>query len=210
MRSIFVNIKTFLYEHSSKLLLFFILVVQLVFAFPLYLFVTHIKEIQLDLKEWTSVIAACIATAAALITLYTNKRLTELQFDRRALETSLTDILNRFASENPIIRANAAIRLGEIVQKNWPGRPKNKTPDNYPFFQDATAQLAAALQMERNKAVRDEVAKALARTTEFAKQDNQSLLHLLIRELSDANRSAKYAFTEALAEGCCRVEKASS
>lgn len=209
------NIKAFLYEHANKLLVCLVLVIQLAFAFALYLFVTQIKEIVVEkhthwYTPWTSVIAAAIATAGALITLYTNKRLSEIQFDRRALESSFADILNRFASENPIIRANAAIRLGEIAQKQWPGKSERETLDNYPFFPNATAQLAAALQMEHNKAVRDEVEKALARTAIFAEQDNQLLLYLLVRELSDANRNAKYAFREALAEGTSRVENVTS
>jgi hypothetical protein len=188
-----------------------ILAVQVVFAVTLYYFVIHVKEITVKVPTdthwwipWIPVIAAVIVTAGALITLYANKRLSEIQFDRQALESLFTDILNRFASENPIIRANAAIRLAEMVQKKWPGRPNKKTPGNYPFFPDATSQLAAALHMESNQAVRNEVVKALARVTEFAKQDDQALLHLLILELSDANRSAKASFVEAFAEWCSR------
>ncbi len=223
MRSLFAKIKTFPGKHSTKLLIFLVLAVQVVLAVALFRYATYIKEIEVpkDAHWWTPwipAIAAVIATAGALITLYTNKRLSERQFvqrqaveqdrfDRQALESLFTDILNRFASENPIIRANAAIRLAEMARKNWPGRPEEKLPENFPFFPDAASQLAAALYMEEHRAVRDEVVKALGRMTQFAKQDDQALLHLLIRELADANRSAKAAFVEALAEGCSRVEK---
>jgi Pentapeptide repeats (8 copies) len=203
MHSLFAKTKAFLSEHGIRLLGYLILVAQVVFAVAVYYFATHITEVKVKVPEgthwwtpWIPALAALIVTAGALITLYTNKRVSERHFelqaleserhfDRQALESLFTDILNRFAAENPIIRANAAIRLGEIVRKNWPGTPTKKTPDNYPFFPDATSQLAAALHMEDNQAVRNEIVKALARTTDFAKQDDQALLHLLISELSD-------------------------
>src|SRR5271166_2428858 len=173
MRSLFTKIKTFLREHGTKLLVFLVLVVQLIFAVSLYLFATLIKEIEVakDTHWWTPwipAIAAVIITAGALITLYTNKRMSERQFkqreaaeqvrfDRQAFESLFTDILNRFSSESRIIRANAAIRLADMARKKWPERPEEKRPDNYPFFPDATSQLAAALHMEDNQAVCDEV-----------------------------------------------------
>jgi hypothetical protein len=218
MNSVFNKIGNFLREHGRKLVLSVVLLVQTVFAVAVYYFVIHVKEIKVRVPHdthwwvpWIPAVAAVIAAAAALITLYTNRRTTERNFDRQASESLFADILNRFASRNPIIRANAAIRLGDVVEKNWPGRPKKKTKENYPFFPDASSQLAAALHIENNKAVRGEILKALARITNFAKsddgQDDQSLLHLLIRELADANLSAKAAFVEALARGCSRIEE---
>jgi hypothetical protein len=171
MRSPLTNVKAFLSGNATKLLLSVVLIVQVIFAVALYRAATHTKEIEVpkDTHWWTPwipVIAAAIVTAGALITLYTNKRLSELHFDRQGLQSLLTDILNRFASENPIIRANAAIRLGEIARKNWPGRSKKKTRDNYPFFPDASSQLAAALHMEENEAVREEIIKARGRLSQ--------------------------------------------
>jgi uncharacterized protein YjbI with pentapeptide repeats len=219
MTALLANTKTLVGKHWPKLSA---LVVFLILAGIFYRFVTQIKEITVpkDAHWWTPwipVIAALIATAGALITVYTNKRLSEHQFnerqkteqnhfDRQAMEALFTDILNRFASENLIIRANAAIRLGDMSRKNWPGRDAEKTPDNYPFFPDAASQLAAALHMEDNQAVRDEVVKALGRMTEFARDDDQKLLHVLIHELADANRSARTAFVDALAEACSRLQ----
>lgn len=214
MSRLFAEIKKWSGTHGTKALIVLILAVQVVFAIAFFYFGSSIREIEVakDTHWWTPwipVVAALIATAGVLITLYTNKGLSERQFDRRAQESLFTDILNRFAAKNPIIRANAAIRLAEMARKNWPGKPEQKTPDNFPFFPDAASQLAAALYMENNRAVRDEIAKALARMADFAKQDDQLLLHLLIRELADANRSARAAFVDVLAEGCSRVKKVS-
>src|SRR5262249_13363132 len=74
--------------------------------------------------------------------------------------------------------------------------------ENYPFFSRAASQLAAALHLEQEQAVRDEVMKALNRMTDFARGGNQALLEIQITELADANRSATKAFVEALSRYC--------
>ena len=191
MRTFFFKTKTFFFKRATMLLVLFALAVQLVFAAVLYQLATSILEIQVakDTHWWTPwipVVAVCIATIGALITLYTNKRLSERQFaqrqtteqdrfDRQSLGALYTDISNRFAAQDQIVRAGAAIRLAEMARKNWPGASQEKTPNNYPFFLEATSQLAASLHMEENRAVRDEVVKALNRMTAFDRQDGQQL-----------------------------------
>src|SRR5207248_11626473 len=86
-------------------------------------------------------------------------------------------------------------------------KPAVRTPENYPFFPRAVAQLAAALHMETEQTVRDEVMKALLRMTEFSGEGRGALFTLQIAELACANRSARKAFLEALARYCSLFEK---
>jgi hypothetical protein len=129
------------------------------------------------------------------------------RFDRRELDDLFIDIQDRFAAESAIMRANAAIRLGEMAGMGLPGRPAARTPENYPFFSRAASQLAAALHMETEQAVRDEVMKALHRMTLFAAEADPTLFTLQIMEVACANRNAGKAFLEALARYCSLFEK---
>ena len=138
---------------------------------------------------------------------------TRVRFDRQALETLFTDIIDRFSSANPIIRASAAIRLAEMAQKEWPYSDATSRPQTdraaFAFFVDAVSQLTAALHLDSEQPVRDEVLKALARVTDFAESRldaEQELLNLLIAEEADANRSSRKAFVDVLAEYCSVVE----
>jgi hypothetical protein len=157
--------------------------------------------------------AAAFAGAIALVTfLFTraqNQQQFERQqaaeqerFDRQELCALFIDIQNRFASENAMMRANAAIRLAEMAQTLLPGKSAVRARENYPFFSRTASQLAAALHMEQDQAVRDEVMKALNRMKEFARGGDQALLEIQINELADANRSAQKGFVEALARYC--------
>jgi hypothetical protein len=157
--------------------------------------------------------AAAFAGAIALITFLStraqNQQHFERQqaaeqerFDRQELDSLFIDIQNRFASESAMVRANAAIRLAEMAEMRLPGKPAAQARENYPFFSRAASQLSAALHMEREQAVRDEVMKALDRMTGFARRGNQALLSILIAELADANRSAKKSFVDVLAKYC--------
>jgi hypothetical protein len=129
------------------------------------------------------------------------------RFDRQELDELFIDIQNRFAAESAIMRANAAIRLAEMAEMRLPGKPAVRTQENYPFFSRATSQLAAALHMETEQAVRDEVMKALIRMTDFAGEGSPALFTLQIAELACANRSARKTFLEALARYCSLFEK---
>jgi hypothetical protein len=129
------------------------------------------------------------------------------RFDRKQMDELFVDIQDRFASASAIMRANAAIRLGEMAEMRLPGKPAVRTRENYPFFSRAASQLAAALQMETEQAVRDEVMKALVRMTKFASEGSQALLTLQIEELACASRCARKAFVEALARYCSLFEK---
>jgi hypothetical protein len=129
------------------------------------------------------------------------------RFDRQELDDLFIDIQNRFSSGSAIMRANAGIRLAEMAEMHLPGKPAIRTCENYPFFSRAASQLAAALHMETEQAVRDEVMKALLRMTEFASEGNQALFTLQIAELACANRNAGKAFMEALARYCSLFEK---
>ncbi|MBI3912460.1 MAG: pentapeptide repeat-containing protein [Armatimonadetes bacterium] len=155
---------------------------------------------------WQAAVTA-VGGVVALGTFLLNRSQKQEHFERQALDTQFTDILNRFSSDRPIMRANAAIRLAEMAAQRWPGRPADLTRENYPFFPRVASQLAAALHMEEDRAVRDEIGKALGRTAEFAKQGNQALLYVLISELADANRSAKKTFIRLLAHYCSAHEE---
>jgi uncharacterized protein YjbI with pentapeptide repeats len=84
---------------------------------------TYPLQIQLPIHQSTpwwkdfpwAALAAVASFISALIAVIINKQLSERQFERKSLADEFTDILNRFSSENPIIRANAAIRLGEMA-----------------------------------------------------------------------------------------------
>src|SRR5688572_22468981 len=88
MRFLIAKIETVFRKHGTKVLVFLVLAMQLVFAVALFRSATLIKEIEVakDTHWWTPwipIVAAVIVTAGALITLYTNKRLSERQFEKR-------------------------------------------------------------------------------------------------------------------------------
>ena len=134
---------------------------------------------------------------------YEGRQIAEQErFDRQQLANEFTDILNRFATENPLMRASAASRLAEMAIRPLPGNTPEVTASNFFFFPRVSAQLATALHMDGEQAVRDEVIKAIKRMADFSHHGDQVLLLLQIDDLADANRSAKNAFIETLAEYC--------
>jgi hypothetical protein len=125
------------------------------------------------------------------------------RFESQTLDAWFKDAQDRFASGDPIQRAYAAIRLAEMAEQQSPEwSPTSAEPEGkrYPFFPRAASILAAALHMEPKQAVRDEIGKAVRRMAGFAAASPQPDLYLLIRELADANRSAKHAFADVLGE----------
>ena len=131
----------------------------------------------------------------------------KLRFDRKALADEFTDILNRFSSTAPVMRANAAIRLAEMGKTPQLGKPTEFVHKNYPFFERAASHLAAALHMEEEQKVRDEIEKSVVQLMEFAEEaetegSQQVLLEGMIPPLIDANLSAKRTFIHALAAFC--------
>jgi uncharacterized protein YjbI with pentapeptide repeats len=190
---------------------------------------TYPLQIQLPIHQSTpwwkdfpwAALAAVASFVSALIAVLINKRLSERQFERKSLADEFTDILNRFSSENPIIRANAAIRLGEMAGREVPaeyrflpaigltapekprgveGNGQKSNPVVYPFFSRAVAQLAAALHMEEHSAVRAEVGQSLSRLADQTAAQKPSDLMLLIHELARANRRAKTNVCELLSK----------
>jgi pentapeptide repeat protein len=174
-------------------------------------------EVEKGTLWWTQfpwyALAAAFAGAIALVTFLCTRAQNQQQFerqqaaeqerfDRQQLDSLFVDIQNRFASESAMMRANAAIRLAEMAEMRLPGKPVVRVRENYPFFSRAASQLSAALHMEKEQAVRDEVMRALDRMTGFARGGNQALLYCQIAELADANRSAKKDFVDALARYC--------
>ena len=105
------------------------------------------------------------------------------------------------------MRANAALRLAEFgtlfiprtakQEADVPTPPRNAK--NNPYFILAAAQLSTALYLESKTEIREAIKKALNQMTAFAKEEKQQLLCALIKQLVDANRTAKVAFIEALA-----------
>jgi uncharacterized protein YjbI with pentapeptide repeats len=128
------------------------------------------------------------------------QRADEVHFAIQGLESHFVDVQNRFASSDPIQRAYAAVRLSEMAVTQCPSWTEGSTKTKYPFYPRAASLLSAALHMESDQSVRDEVEKAVVRMAEFDKSPPQSLLHGLISEMADANRSAKSVFIELLSE----------
>lgn len=129
-----------------------------------------------------------------------------LHFERRELQEQFVDIENRLASAEPIIRANAALRLAEFAKRPQP-RPTEapveqpRTEEHFPYFVPVASQLATALHLESNAAVRQDILKAFRSLAEWAcNETDQPLLQPLIERMADANRTAKNAFIKAMAE----------
>jgi uncharacterized protein YjbI with pentapeptide repeats len=174
-----------------------------------------------------ALVAAILSVAGVLIGAFISKRLSEQQFERKSLAEEFTDILNRFASENPIIRANAAIRLGEIAYRkvrrtdwlSWmPFDRRVRTPTTVPaavetdeteppFFGRTIAQLAAALHMEEHAAVRAEIGRALERIADKAGDEKSASLTLLIEELAGANKRALGSMCDILGQAIASPAK---
>ena len=151
----------------------------------------------------------------AVIGVYFNKRIADekleldkLNADKKELQDQFVDIQNRFAAKEEIMRANAALRLWEFAIQP---RPRTMTEirdnpnlpvtrDNYPYFLRAASQLATALHMETNDAVRKNIVEALGRMAAWkALPDDNALLTELINKIVAANRIAKDNFIRAFA-----------
>ncbi len=202
-------------EHLRKLFAFYwihgvLLAVEIAFVFWIlrkgFLFRGYVQVEQG--KSWWTLLGPYAAPVAGLfggsVALWTYNRSHKQKqehFDRQSLDAQFTDILNRLSNkDSAAIRANAALRLAEMARQQAPGKNKGITPESYPFFERASSQLATMLHMEDEQVVRDEVIKAIGKMAEFAEKGNQHLLHILIANLADANRSAKKAFIDALAQ----------
>jgi len=168
-------------------------------------------------SPWTQVPWQPIVTAAtavgALITFVFNQAQKQRHFDRQqgaeqsrfelqALDNQFADTLDRLASEQPFMRANAAIRLAEMAAMRQPGRPCVRTAVNYPFFERALWQLVAALRLERDGSVRHEVVRALSRMNGFCRDGGETLREALFREVRAANVRARDDFAVGLGRYC--------
>jgi hypothetical protein len=161
-------------------------------------------------REWLKdipwqAIATFLAAMVALVSILVARRQTQAhfearqnaeqqRFEREALDRQFRDILDRLSAERQFMRANAAIRLAEFAEQTMPGQSSS----DYPFFARATAQLVAALLLEPDDAVQNEVVKAIGRLARFTSA-RQHLLRELLGQLADANRSSALRFMEALA-----------
>lgn len=153
-----------------------------------------------DPYPWQA-IAPFAVGLVALATLYTNKRQQDNHFGLKSINDEFRDVLDRFAdTDNPTMRANAAMRLAELAERCAPGGTRGTTRSSHPFFPRAASQLAAATLLEPDPTVRHEATKALFRMVEFAKRGDQDLLYALFREMADVNRSAKVTLARALAD----------
>lgn len=131
------------------------------------------------------------------------ERVDREHFRSKELQDQFGDIQDRLASTEPIIRANAAIRLAQFGKTLKPGEAKEpKTEENYPYFIDASSQLATALHLESNPAIRKAIREAIKNLVSFASTDgdDQPLIHALIERLADVNRTARDSFIRAFAE----------
>lgn len=130
----------------------------------------------------------------------------QMQFEEKAQEDLFKDTKDRFANPtDPKTRALAAQSLAEMAQLPRPNAKGKPICDaNNPFFLRAAAFLTTALHMEENDSVRAANKKALANMVDFVKgkEENDLLLRALIKDLYEANQTAKRAFIKSLAEFC--------
>ncbi len=125
------------------------------------------------------------------------------QFEEKAQEDRFKDIQDRFASDDPRTRANAALRLAEMARQHKPNaEDESVCEENYPFFLRAAAPLAIALLIEENPSVQSANKDALADIAKWikGKQRNDRLLRTLIAKLYSANLTAKSTFIKSFAE----------
>jgi uncharacterized protein YjbI with pentapeptide repeats len=143
----------------------------------------------------------------------------EARHERRLLEVEFADALNRLADfQNPYMRAGGAARVAALATRRVanPGQERASVLEACPFFVRASAHITAAVHMEDEPAVRDEIRKALDSMVDCAvsfsadiatpfTDDPQLLVYALLDDLADANRSAKRAFQIVLARYLSRV-----
>jgi uncharacterized protein YjbI with pentapeptide repeats len=132
------------------------------------------------------------------------KELTDREhFRSKELQDQFGDIQNRLASPEPIIRANAALRLAQFGETLKPGVEDGepRTKENNPYFLPVASQLATALYLEPSQEIRRAIREAIKNLVAFTPVDgDQPLLHGLIERLADANRTAKENFIRAFAD----------
>ncbi|MBC7807015.1 MAG: pentapeptide repeat-containing protein [Akkermansiaceae bacterium] len=129
------------------------------------------------------------------------------RYERQRLDTEFNDALNRLADiQNPFMRAGGANRVAALARRHMVAT--QDIEDAYPYFVRASGHLAAALHLEDESAVRDEVHKALDMMTDFARFEGdmgQLLIYSLLDDIAAANRSARKAFVAALARHLART-----
>ena len=129
------------------------------------------------------------------------------RYERQRLDTEFNDALNRLADiQNPFMRAGGANRVAALARRHM--ADSQEIEDAYPYFVRASGHLAAALHLEEESAVRDEVHKALDMMTDFARFEGemgQLLIYSLLDDIAAANRSARKAFVGALARHLART-----
>ncbi len=129
------------------------------------------------------------------------------RYERQRLDTEFNDALNRLADiQNPFMRAGGANRVAALARRHM--ADSLDIEDAYPYFVRSSGHLAAALHLEEESAVRDEVQKALDMMTDFAHFEGdmgQLLIYSLLDDIAAANRSARKAFVGALARHLART-----
>ncbi|MBC8136888.1 MAG: pentapeptide repeat-containing protein [Fibrella sp.] len=129
------------------------------------------------------------------------------RYERQRLDTEFNDALNRLADiQNAFMRAGGANRVAALARRHM--AETQDIEDAYPYFVRASGHLAAALHLEEESAVRDEVHKALDMMTDFARFEGdmgQLLIYSLLDDIAAANRSARKAFVGALARHLART-----
>ncbi len=119
--------------------------------------------------------------------------------EKESMQKQFTEILDRLVAPDPVVRANAALRLAEFGKMAAP--VEGSKEQGYSYFAAAAAQLATALHLETNSSIRASVRDALQMLANFAHStQNDSFLGTLIQELADSNRTTRTAFIKALGE----------
>lgn len=131
------------------------------------------------------------------------------QSDYDAIAAEYDALSKDFVAEKELARINAAIGLASIALRPDPKRlfeeslspdAAPKTSTYYPWYERIASQLVAALHIYQEPRARAQVRSAIRRLATIDDSKGQPLLHFLIHQLADANRTAYQTFIETLAD----------
>jgi uncharacterized protein YjbI with pentapeptide repeats len=139
-----------------------------------------------------------VGAAGVLITFLSNKQKKQIQFETTAANNDFADILNDFSNQtSALLRANAAMRLGDITKMVDPKIANPRKMEDYLFFESAASHLSLALITEEDEQVYREVARSIERMAEQSLYMAEASSFLANR-VADANRRALSEFQTAL------------
>lgn len=168
----------------------------------IYKLAAEIRHIRSDTEGslfWLKLVALFVTVGGAVGGyLVTQKAITKskLNFElRKSIDETYQKIIQELASEEPVLRAASAVKLGAILQnfpKEWiSSEDKSEAEKRREELLQLTRQvLAAALAIEKNEKVLKTITIALARKIETAAEEDKADLRRL--DLSWANANDAY------------------